>query len=352
MTRESILMQYQSECLEALKSVANIGKPFEKVFMDAMKLFMAIPGRINFLQMGRYGKFSEQTYRNHFVNESFDWFSFNEHLVKEHLPGTRKAIAVDPSYIPKSGKKTPWLGYFWSGCSGEYKRGLEIMGIGVIDVDNRECMTLGSVQSPDTKTLDNIDKSLVDWYAGYLVSRREQIHRISNIVVADAFFSKSTCTEHEVDKGKLYGLKAWSKALKRMVSLAVWYPDEDRTDKWQLYFSTDQNQSTLDVLEYYRTRFQLEFCFRDSKQYAGITNCQSTDFRKLAFHFNASLTAINIAKAACKRMGIPYSISSCKSMIHNAYMLERFICVFGIKPDTTLIDKIFKELILFTARAA
>ena len=121
-----------------------------------MKLFMAIPGRINFLQMGRYGKFSEQTYRNRFANESFDWFSFNEHLVKEHLPGTRKAIAVDPSYIPKSGKKTPWLGYFWSGCAGEYKRGLEIMGIGVIDVDNRECMTLGSGQSPDTKTLDNM----------------------------------------------------------------------------------------------------------------------------------------------------------------------------------------------------
>lgn len=152
MTRESILMQYQSECLEALKSVANIRKPFEKVFMDAMKLFMAIPGRINFLQMGRYGKFSEQTYRNHFVNESFDWF-------------------------------------------------LEIMGIGVIDVDNRECMTLGSVQSPDTKTLDNIDKSLVDWYAGYLVSRREQIHRISNIVVADAFFSKSTFITPMCDNG-------------------------------------------------------------------------------------------------------------------------------------------------------
>ena len=95
MTGESILMQYQSECLEALKSVANIRKPFEKVFMDAMKLFMAIPGRINFLQMGRYGKFSEQTYRNHFVNES------------------------------KSGKKTPWLGYFWSGCAGEYKGDLK-----------------------------------------------------------------------------------------------------------------------------------------------------------------------------------------------------------------------------------
>ena len=355
--------------------------------------------------MGRYGKFSEQTYRNHFKNESFDWFSFNESLVGRHLTGSRKALAIDPSYIPKSGKKTPWIGYFWSGCASEYKRGLEIMGIGVIDVDSHECMTLGSVQTPDSKTLDNVDKSLVDWYAGYLIKRREHLQRVSNIVVADAFFSKNTfvapmccngfhvisrfrndavlfypttekptgkrgrpklydgkidfsridtskCTEHEVDKGKLYGLKSWSKSLKRMISLAVWYPDADKDDKWQIYFSTDQTLSTVDVLEYYRTRFQLEFCFRDSKQYAGITNCQSTDFRKLAVHFNASLTAINLAKAACKRMGIPYSISSCKSMIHNAYMLERFICVFGIQPDTVLIDKIFKELILFTARAA
>ena len=38
--------------------------------------------------------------------------------------------------------------------------------------------------------------------------------------------------------------------------------------------------------------------------------------------------------------------------IHNAYMLERFICVFGISPDPQVIDKLFKELILFTARAA
>ena len=45
-------MQYQSECLSALKSVANIQKPFEKTFMDTMKLFMAIPDRINFLQLG------------------------------------------------------------------------------------------------------------------------------------------------------------------------------------------------------------------------------------------------------------------------------------------------------------
>lgn len=130
----------------------------------------------------------------------------------------------------------------------------------------------------------------------------------------------------------------------------VIYLDKESKKKF-IFFTNALTISPVMVAELYHNRWQIEL-FRDSKQYAGITNCQSTDFRKMAFHFNASLTAINLAKAACKRMGIPYSISSCKSMIHNAYMLERFICVFGIQPDTTLIDKIFKELILFTARAA
>ena len=97
-------MQYQSECRNALESAVNISKSFQKAFMDAMKLFMAIPDRINFLQMGRYGCFSEQTYRNNFENDGFDWFSFNEAIIREHLKGGRKAIAVDPSFIPKSGK--------------------------------------------------------------------------------------------------------------------------------------------------------------------------------------------------------------------------------------------------------
>ena len=185
-------MQYQSECRNALESAVNISKSFQKVFMDAMKLFMAIPDRINFLQMGRYGCFSEQTYRNNFENDGFDWFSFNEAIIREHLKGGRKAIAVDPSFIPKSGSKTPWIGYFWSGCAGEYKRGLEITGIGVIDVDNHECMTLGSVQTPDNATLESCEKNLVDWYSSYLISIQEQLKRISGTVVCDAFFSKAT----------------------------------------------------------------------------------------------------------------------------------------------------------------
>ena len=62
MTKESLLMQYQSECRNALESVVNISKSFQKVFMDAIKLFMAIPDRINFLQMAILISLSEHKF--------------------------------------------------------------------------------------------------------------------------------------------------------------------------------------------------------------------------------------------------------------------------------------------------
>jgi hypothetical protein len=100
--------------------------------MVALVLYMVIPGRINFLQLGRYGNSCEQHFRQNF-SKDFYWLDFNVALSKRILKGERKAIAIDPSYISKSGKHTPWVGYFWSGCAGAAKKGLEILGIGLID---------------------------------------------------------------------------------------------------------------------------------------------------------------------------------------------------------------------------
>lgn len=159
------------------------------------------------------------------------------------------------------------------------------------------------------------------------------------------------CEEIEGDKGRLFGLRAYSKSLKLFIKVAVWYPDEDDMTRWQIYCSIDDTMATKDVVEYYRTRFQLEFCFRDAKHYAGLNDCQSTDLKRLDFHRNASFASINIAKAACKELEIPFSVPSCKSVIHNAYMLDRFICVSGLQPAPQVIDRLFKELVLFTARS-
>ena len=104
--------------------------------MDTLKLFMTIPSKFNFLQMGRYVEFSEQTYRKKSRTRLSTVFPLTSISSRKVLDGKFLAIAVDPSFLPKSGKKTPWIGHFWSGVAGDMKRSQEIFGVGVIDVEN------------------------------------------------------------------------------------------------------------------------------------------------------------------------------------------------------------------------
>ena len=272
---------------------------------------------------------------------------------------------MDPSFIPKAGNKTPWFGKFWSGAAGGPKRGLELLGIGLIDVENHDCMTLGALQTPNARTLEEMDYNLVDWYRELLISMKDRLQTISKLLVADAFFAKQTFVLPLLDEG--------FHVVSRMRNdAALWYPTTEKptgkrghprwydgkidfanldptrcvelhVDKGQIYFSTDESMTTYDVINCYRTRFQLELFFRDAKSYAGLNDCQARDLRRLEFHFNASFASINLAKAACKDLKIPFSVSSCKSMIHNAYMLEQFICVSGLRPNPQVIDKLFQR---------
>ncbi|KAA6330786.1 hypothetical protein EZS27_020544, partial [termite gut metagenome] len=132
-------------------------------------------------------------------------------------------------------------------------------------------------------------------------------------------------------------MKAYSKSLKQQVRIVVWYSKDNK--KRKLYFSTDTAMSGKDTIEYYSTRFQIEFCFRDAKGFTGLTHSQARDVAKLSFNFNASLASVNLAKVVAQDRGIPFSMASHKTMIHNAFLLERFICVSGIKLNRKLNDK-------------
>ncbi len=103
----------------------------------------------------------------------------------------------------------------------------------------------------------------------------------------------SRCETLDIDGGKAFAINAYSKPMKRNIRIVVHYPV---SGGHKIYFSTDITMSARDIIEYYRTRFQIEFCFRDAKQFTGLNHCQARDLRKLDFAFNASLAAVNVAK--------------------------------------------------------
>lgn len=107
-----------------MDKMPDIGKWQPDFMIHLMPLLLTIRGRHNraadrFENLSRYGSFNEATYRVRY-EKSFAFERFNEELILS-LPKQERIIALDPSYLPKSGKHTPGTSYFWSGCANATK---------------------------------------------------------------------------------------------------------------------------------------------------------------------------------------------------------------------------------------
>ena len=376
-----------------IEQMGELNKSRKKFLVHIMILFLGLRGRYNFLGMARYGNNSEQTYRNNF-EKAFDFLTFNSDLIRRCC--SKELIVVfDPSYIPKSGKKTEHIGTFWSGCAQKAKRGLEIGGFAVVDIENNTAFSLEAVQTPAAKELNKVGKSLVSHYASKTIERKEILQSFSKYLVADGYFAKKEYvnpiieeTDMEVIsklrndanlsyvyKGQPSGLKGrpkvldgkikikqidkrkirfcyqdeesivyegivYSKTLKRKIKIA--YVEKIKKDtskeKYAVLFSTDLEIPGEQIYLYYKSRFQIEFLYRDAKQFTGLTHCQAQSANKLYFHFNLSLSAVSIAKAI-HYLTIPkeergaFSMSDIKTMYLNKIVADRIIS--NLKIDMT-----------------
>lgn len=375
-----------------------------KSFVLLVVLFISIKGRINFLQLERFSNRCESGFR-YFFEQSFDFLSFNKSLIELSVEG-KTALAFDPSYICKAGKKTPGVGYFWSGVAGRAKWGLEFCGLAVLDVSRKTAFHLFGFQTIDL----NDQETLIEFYTRKLLERKESLLQISKYMVADAYFSKSKFVQpfikagfqvvsrlrddadlqyiftgeqkkgrgrkrkydgkidfkqlnpkyaklvSELEDEKIYLLEVYSKSMDMNLNIVIVYTKGSK-DKWmhKIYFSTDLKQDWKEVLEFYRLRFQIEFLYRDAKQFTGLNHCEARSKNKLDFHWNMSLTAINIAKIAHwvpekdkkPKKEVVFSMNDIKTQHHNELLLERFISMFGIKPELEKNKRKIKRFLEF-----
>ena len=311
-------------------------------------LHLRIPNRHNFKNMSRYGELNEKTYHDNY-KRNFDFGEFNS-LLCEEFCSDLQIVAFDPSYISKSGKHTPGAGYFWSGCAGKTKWGIEIGGFASVDIIDNTAMHLLAKQ---TLASESERKDLLRYYAKLVIEQKKLIIQISKYLAIDAFFSREpfvsqvhkagielisrfrndahliypyvgphpkrpgaktkyagkvdprnldssyfTCCIEEEDF-RVYQASLYSKALKRIIRVAIVhnYDEQGSIKSHQIYFSTDMTLQGEQIYCFYKARFQIEFLYRDGKQFLGLEHCQSRNENKLDFHFNTALTTVSIAKA-------------------------------------------------------
>ncbi len=314
MTKIKPLIQLREMIAAALSSMTNLSKTFEKFIIDTMQLFLTSSGRMNFTQMARCSNSCESRFRQNF-KKSFDWLSFNKHFLTSML-GHRIAIAIDPCFIPKAGKKTPGVDWFWSGCAGAIKHGLEILGLSIVDADAKDAVFLKAEQTftskcrgrkpKCTKGMEDPD-SLTGWYLRMLCRISRQLLSICKLIVADAYFSM----ESFVSGVKELGFNLISRFREVRVVIVDYLDTDKKTQARKVFFSTDLSLSARDIFDIYRTRFQLEFVFRDAKQFTGLTHSQARNKEALAFAFNASLSSVNVARAYARQQGHNLSVGWC-----------------------------------------
>jgi len=423
---------------EKILKAFNICKPQKKFLLTLFTAILTAHGKINFRNLSRFSDISEETYSRQYA-KPFDFMGFNREVIDEAFgQDSERILAYDPSFVPKSGKKTFGLDYFWNGCHRRSEKGLEIATLAIVDIEKNTGFTLSTrqtqpaqekpkqVDSPSTQEMDKPDQvkkttkkkgkkkngkaqspkhrrkyeeddeTLIDQYVQQLRDAKPFLRACEKYVAVDGAFAKKKYVDgvcelslHVVGKlrcdanmrylytgpkrengsgrqktydGKvnwqdlsrleyvgaeegieIYTLILNHVSLKRNVRVVVLL-DKSKKDKIgrAILFSTDTDLSAKTIVRYYKARFQVEFIFRDAKQFTGLCDCQARDQIRLDFHFNASLTTLNLAKlehlqTLSHDQTKPFSMTSIKACYFNTFFLQDIFSMLELDP--TLIKK-------------
>jgi len=397
--------------------IAKIGKttkPTQKFIQHILILYMGLRGKYNFINMARYGSYEEKTYRNQ-MEKPFDWVGFNTELIQENC-SKELILAYDPSYLSKSGKKTPHVGNFWSGTAQAVKRGIEIGSLAIVDIPNATAFSLEAVQTPLIPRDINREENSIDHHLGVILNRVTQAKKLNiEYLAVDGYFAKAkfingiTKNSHlhvickfrpdanlrytyhgpkRIGRGrpKLYDGKVntnfidrrrirycfdidentcvfsgivYSISLKRQVRIVYieHYGQDNYAKGHAILFSTDLSLSPEKILLYYKQRFQIEFLFRDAKNFAGLENCQARSVNKINFHVNASLTTVSLAKALHylpipKEQRESFFMLDVKTMYFNQYITDFIFSKLALDLSCEKIRLLYDECLSIGRLAA
>ena len=156
----------------------------------------------------------------------------------------------------------------------------------------------------------------------------------------------------------LYTAVVWHKTLQRRLRLVVLLNRKDPAKpRFIVLGSTDPDLHGYKLVELYAARFQIEFLFRDSKQFTGLRDCQARAASALDFHFNASLATLNVVRAEALRVQQDqephvFSMASWKQCQFNERLLDLFMEKFALDPTWVKNHPCYDELRTYGAIAA
>ena len=105
-------------------------------------------------------------------------------------------------------------------------------------------------------------------------------------------------------------------------------------------FSTDLKQNFQKIIDYYSLRFQIEFNFRDAKQYFGLEDFMNIKKRRIHNFANLSMLMNNISYLLYTKSSFSkYSVNDMKSIFMAEKYTYEILKYYGKKVDSILIKE-------------
>ena len=368
--------------LQHVLSHTTLQKTQRNFLIVVLSVFLAVPGRLNALNLSRYAGCSDRTIRRwlHRKDEGASpWWSLQMQAVntaiESGLVSPLFLLVIDASFHRKAGTKTDNIGPFWNGVTGHVEQGIEQSCCALIEVQHRQAFAIHARQTSTEPKTGNRMEQAIDQLDEVLLDLQQQPHIQVAAVVVDGNYAHQDFVEAVTSHGlpvvskmqrnaalkyfKTDGIQK-PRGRKRKYDGKVDFDDLSRFDVvsqtptervltavlWRTHwncalrvvviqqltrsgkvhayavlFSTAVTMPAHEVIAFYKSRFEIELVFRDQKQFLGGQDAQVRTQHALEAHWNMVMLMLNLSRLEALRQagGGQNLVFSLEDMKRRAY---------------------------------
>jgi putative transposase len=164
----------------------------------------------------------------------------------------------------------------------------------------------------------------------------------------DAKHLKASSIEKEIET-KIYQMVLWHKKFAELLNIVVIVKTNLQTQAVAhvVLFSSDLELPYHHLIDYYRLRFQLEFNFRDAKQYWGLEDFMTVNETPVYNSANLALFMVNVSHALMRPMHTHWpalSVNDLKAWFRSKKYVVETLKLLPEMPEPIFIDQAIAQV--------
>ncbi len=172
-------------------------------------------------------------------------------------------------------------------------------------------------------------------------------NKINYKYIPTKFLKKSTCkNSFKID---IYQMAMLHKLFSQQLNIVIVVKENLKTKArdFVILFSSDLDLDYKKLIDYYKLRFQIEFNFRDAKQYWGLEDFMNIKETPVNNAVNLAFFMVNVSHILINNIrpqNAEFSVQDLKAHFRGSKYVDEVLKLLPEKLDPILIQQIFKEI--------